>query len=349
MTHFLAILLFVFSFIGDTRGDIKQPEQPASGPGGKDYKHAEVKKTKYLTGGQEYWIFEPGAPAPRSAPVIVFLHGWSAMNPSTYGAWVEHIVRRGNIVIYPRYQENLATPANEFTPNMIVSVKDAVQRLKTESGHVKPEFDKFAAVGHSMGGILTANLAALAKESGLPKVRAAMAVEPGVTWRKTQRVSITLEDLSKIPAGTLLLSIAGDQDLVVIDVDAKRIYKESTKVPEKNKDYITMVTDNHGLPAMTANHYAPVAMNFDYDSGERSAGGTAGNGDGSTEKPGKLRRFLVDAFDYYGTWKLFDGITDAAFYGKNREYALGNTPQQRFMGKWSDGTPVKELTVTDNP
>ncbi len=55
--------------------------------------------------------------------------------------------------------------------------------------------------------------------------------------------------------------------------------------------------------------------------------------------------FGVDALDYYGLWKPFDGLCDAAFSGKNREYALGNTPEQRFMGKWSDGVPVKELQV----
>ena len=53
----------------------------------------------------------------------------------------------------------------------------------------------------------------------------------------------------------------------------------------------------------------------------------------------------TDALDYYGTWKLLDALTDAAFYGKNRKYALGDTPEQRYMGKWSDGTPVKELKV----
>ena len=58
---------------------------------------------------------------------------------------------------------------------------------------------------------------------------------------------------------------------------------------------------------------------------------------------------LVNAMDFYGTWKLFDALTDAAFNGRNREYALGNTPQQRFMGLWSDGVPVKELKVTDKP
>jgi hypothetical protein len=53
--------------------------------------------------------------------------------------------------------------------------------------------------------------------------------------------------------------------------------------------------------------------------------------------------------DYYSTWKLFDALTDYAFYGINKEYCLDNTPEQRFMGLWSDGTPVKELIVTDTP
>jgi hypothetical protein len=57
----------------------------------------------------------------------------------------------------------------------------------------------------------------------------------------------------------------------------------------------------------------------------------------------------INAQDYYGYWRLFDALCDAAFYGKNREYALGNTEKQRFMGKWSDGKPVKELQVIENP
>jgi acetyl esterase/lipase len=128
-------------------------------------------------GGQEYWIFEPDSPRPRTAPVIVLLHGWGGMNPLYYGAWIDHLVKRGNIVIYPRYQASLLTPLKDFTPNTLAAVKDALGRLQTEKGHVSPELNKFAAVGHSMGGLLAANLAALAVESKLPRVRAVMSVE----------------------------------------------------------------------------------------------------------------------------------------------------------------------------
>jgi hypothetical protein len=61
----------------------------------------------------------------------------------------------------------------------------------------------------------------------------------------------------------------------------------------------------------------------------------------------RLKRNRVDALNYYGYWKLLDGLLDAAFRGTNRAYALGNTPEQRFMGRWSDGTPVAELVVGD--
>jgi acetyl esterase/lipase len=113
-----------------------------------------VTKNRYGKGGEEYWIFEPDSPKPRTAPVIVFLHGWGGMNPLYYGAWMDHLVKRGNIVVYPRYQTSLLTPIGEFTPNTLAAVKDALRRLQTERGHVTPDLTKFATVGHSLGGVL---------------------------------------------------------------------------------------------------------------------------------------------------------------------------------------------------
>src|SRR6185312_15586827 len=133
------------------------PPQPQTGPGGKQYLHASVTKNRYGTGGNEYWIFEPDSPKPRSAPVIVFLHGWGGMNPLYYGAWLDHLVKRGNIVIYPRYQTNLLTPIGDFLPNTLYAIKDAISRLQTQPGHVSPDLNRFAAVGHSLGGLLAAN------------------------------------------------------------------------------------------------------------------------------------------------------------------------------------------------
>jgi len=350
---FLALILFsltTFAFQHPT-----PPGQPATGPGGKQYTHTGVTKNRYGEGNQEYWIFEPDTPKPASAPLVVFIHGWGGMNPMYYGAWVDHLVKRGNIVVYPRYQATLLTPRQDFLPSTLGAIKDAITRLQSERGHVKPDLNRFAVVGHSVGGLLAASVAALARESKLPQPRAVMAVEPGITEAP---INIPLADLKKIPAETLLLSIAGDQDTLVKDTDAKRIYYESTQVPAANKDFIMMTTDTHGTPSLQASHRAPTAMDRSYDNGDGIGDGAAnpervGNSssrrNGQANESRRLETMMVNALDFYGTWKLFDALCDAAFYGKNREYALGDTRQQRFMGVWSDGVPVKELKVTDVP
>ena len=322
------------------------PPQPNTGPGGKQKPHAAVTKNRYGQGGKEYWIYEPDRPKPKTAPVVVFLHGWSGTNPLYYGAWIDHLVKRGNIVVFPRYQASILTRREDFIPNTLDAVTAALARLQSEPGHVRPDLNKVAAVGHSLGGVLAASLAALAGENKLPQVRAVMAVEPGLT---RPPVSVPIADLSKIPSSTLLLSIAGDRDGLVADHDAKRIYYESKQVSANNKDFVMLVSDERGRPGLIAGHRAPTAPHAEYDNGEgdltnRGAGsGTAGQARVDSRTP------VIDAIDYYGLWKLFDALCDAAFSGKNREFALGNTPQQRFMGKWSDGTPVKELVVTDKP
>ncbi|MGA1876416.1 MAG: alpha/beta hydrolase fold domain-containing protein, partial [bacterium] len=111
-------------------------------------------------------------------------------------------------------------------------MRDAVELL--ESGnHVRPDLERLAVVGHSCGGILSANVAAIAPEFGLPAPKAVMSVEPGLTSL------FHLEDLSKIPADTLLLTIVGDRDRNVGDGDAKKIFHGASQVPLENKDFIT--------------------------------------------------------------------------------------------------------------
>jgi acetyl esterase/lipase len=304
----------------------RPPAQPTLGPGGSQAPHAATVRRSYGEGELQVWIFEPAAPSPAAAPVVVFLHGWGALVPTPYLAWIEHLARRGNVVVYPRYQESLSTPLASLTPNAESAVRAALRRLRRDPGHVRPAPDLFALAGHSAGGLLAANLAARAPANGLPPPRAVMSVEPGRSWGPPWR-TIPLADLSRIPAGTLLLAVAGEDDRAARDVDARRIVREATAVAAADKNLVTLVSDRHGSPPLLADHLAPTAL--------------AGPGSGG--------RRAADALDYFGIWKLLDGLLDAAFFGRNREYALGDTPQQRFMGRWSDGVPVKPLRITATP
>ncbi|MDQ7781053.1 MAG: alpha/beta hydrolase fold domain-containing protein [Planctomycetota bacterium] len=333
-------------------GKPKPPAQPADGPGGSNYKHAVVKKAVFGEGDLQYWLYEPAEPTPESGPLVVFNHGWGGINPLIYGAWIEHIVRRGNVVVFPRYQANLATSPRKFAQNASQAVKDAVGKLK-EEGHVKPDLEKFAIVGHSAGGQTTANMAALAASLGLPEPKAIMCVQPGKSWGPSNRLGVPLEDLEKIPAGVLLLTVVGDRDTIVGDGDAKKIFKGAKQVPPENKAFVVLVSDDHGEPALEATHFAPCAANKAYDSGDVLLGsGRFDDAPRDTKDDSKdmeLAARTVDALDHYALWKLFDGLCDAAFKGENRKYALGDTEEQRFMGKWSDDTPVKELVIKKEP
>lgn len=291
------------------------PDQPSSGPGGSDYQHNSVRETRYGWGAQQYWIFEPDDPMPESAPLIVFNHGWGAIHPIGYLVWIYHIVKKGNIVVYPRY-EFLLRGSESFIKNAINAVKNAIQELQ-QGNHVQPDLDKFAIVGHSIGGGITAYMAALAQTEGLPTPNAIMPVQPAYNWTTTP-------DLSLITNTTLMVVVVGSSDTAVGIDPGKSIFYEADQIPFDRKDFVIQVTDKYGSPDLVASHAAPVCM------------------------PGFFS-FTVNAMDYYSTWKLFDALTDYAFYGLNREYCLGNTSEQRFMGLWSDGTPVKELIVTDNP
>jgi hypothetical protein len=85
---------------------------------------------------------------------------------------------------------------------------------------------------------------------------------------------------------------------------------------------VTLSSDDHGEPALLADHFVPLTNGLDVS---------------------------LDALDWYGTWKLTDALMACAFGGEWCEVALGNTPEQRYMGAWSDGVPVTEAVVTDDP
>lgn len=325
----LTMLLIINSFsLPLVNATVQAPSQPLTGTGGSNYTHNGVTTSVHGEGATQYWIFEPASPQPESAPVVVFNHGWLATTPTFYQAWIDHLVKQGYIVIYPRYQEDFTTPSDNFTPNAFNSTLEALKVLET-GNHVRPIRDQWAVVGHSVGGLISVNMASTYATYGLSPPLAVFAVEPGRSRSSQDQVGPLLANLSNIPPNTLLLALAGDQDTWVGADDAIRIINSTPQIPPQNKDYILMVSDTHGTPELVADHFTPLAASFNV--------------------LGQDFHFLVDAQDYYGTWKLLDGLLDASFKGTNQEYALGNTSQQRFMGAWSDGQAVKELVVTDNP
>ncbi len=333
------------------KDQIKAPTQPKTGPGGSNYVHKSHIGSTTNKDQDQYWIFQPDQPRVKKAPVILFLHGWGATSPTIYGAWIDHLIRRGNIVIFPRYQKNLFSSMKDVTANSLKATKAALKELASDKSNTQPDLEKFAIVGHSIGGVLTANVAALAKENGLPTPKAIMSIAPGITRKRGKITGVPLADMKKINQNTLMLVVVAQKDLITGQKDAKRIFKEATNVKPANKNYVLFLPDNRGKPSLPAHHNGTVAIKE--LTVHKTKNGADANDGLKTVIAKKLIHSIdgpsVNAHDWYGYWKLFDGLTNAAFYNKDRKYALGDTPEQRFLGKWSDGSRITEIKVVAKP
>jgi acetyl esterase/lipase len=304
------------------------PAQPAEGPGSYVYAHQDM---AFLDMAQEedgYWLFEPAAPKPKEAPVVVFLHGYGAYNPMVYGHWIRHLVRKGNIVIFPRYQKNLLSPfPKEFADNTAKAIKDAYTLLQTDE-HVRPNEAPLVMVGHSYGGVIAAKLGVAYKDFGIPQPKGIFLCAPGSGPLKGGR----LETYEAMPADTKLLIMVSNGDHVVGDEFAKLVFETATNTPQRN--FIRHFTDDYGFPEIRTHHNTPYSVDLNLDVGLHSL---------TTWRARRTSR--VDATDYFGFWKLMDGLIACTREGEYCNYAFGDTPEQRYLGEWSDGTPVRELKV----
>jgi acetyl esterase/lipase len=309
----------------------RPPAQPTSGPGGSNYSYASYTKLgPFYPAGSEgnpallYLIYQPASPQPQTAPVVLFLHGYPVTDPSYYEQWMIHICRKGYTVVFAQYMDDLLNSL-PYGTNAQASYRDALTRLQSGGSYVKPATDGSGKilsgiVGHSLGGYLSVNVAALAGEanSGIPMPKGIFAIEPsnGVTLPA---------DYSLIPSTTQIVMAAGQSDTVVCTSGSTTLWDLLPQVNPSNKIFVTIPSDSHGKPMLVADHTFPVTY------------------------PAPMNA-QVNALDYYGTWKLSVGTLNCSIYGSDCDYAVAQgTPNQLSMGAWSDGVPVKPMNWYGTP
>jgi len=328
MDFWWLLVFFIPAYTLTLDEPVGPPQQPC-GPGGEEYLHDSVRITDRAAIADGYFVYEPAAPRPDSAPVIMLLHGYASFNPISYGGWIEHLVRKGNIVIFPRYQaQAFELMPRVFIPNVRCGFSDAVALLQTEPGRVQPKLDQFNMIGHSYGGALTAYFGVHHETYDLPEPQAMLICAPGTG----PFYSADLASYQQLPEELKLLIIINDEDGVVQEDMAYRIFRTATHTP--NRNLIRQYPDPYGLPPITAFHNECYSVDSKYDSGMRNP--TVGRA---------FRLGYTNATDYYGYWKLFDALLACARRGDHCSVALGDTPEQRFMGYWEDGRPIRELDV----
>jgi pimeloyl-ACP methyl ester carboxylesterase len=332
MRYSTVILLYLMLFCIDIPfTKAQKPSSPGhqlTGLGGQEYVSQSVIFSEFAEKPDGYYLFEPASPRPDSAHVIVFLHGYGAYNPMIFGKWIAHLVKKGNIVIYPRYQKSLFSPKPEqFAANCAKGIQDAIALLQ-DGNHVKPILNHVIYIGHSYGGTVCADFAVNHAKYQVPKPTAMLLCQPGTAKFKGGR----LKNYSKADKDLLLTIIVTENDGTTGDEFGKLVYQTATNTPKRT--FLRVFRDNHGFPALTATHLEPYSLLMDFDTKVNNF----------TSKRA-IHQSKFDAYDYNLHWRIADAMMDCTRQAKNCNYCTGNTPEISDLGNWSDGVPVKKPQV----
>ena len=176
-------------------------------------------------------------------PAVLFLHGWGYQRPGDYRRWIAHLARRGNAVIVPKYQSGPHSDPAAVRAAMLRGVRTALRHVDLEAGTL-------VVAGHSAGGAMAADYAAVARSHGLPRPRAVYAVYPG--RRIFGTAGIPAADPALISASTRLLVLGGARDVIVGQGPARELRAAATSIPASRRRFV-LVRDSR-----VSDHLAPL-------------------------------------------------------------------------------------------
>lgn len=105
---------------------------------------------------KSYSIFYPVIEEEAYQGVIVLIHSLQASNPKVYGDFIEFLLRKKYIVIYPAYQDYVVSNNKKDIEFISQSLHNAYRDIEKNYKDVKSL--PFAFIGHSMGGIIVQEL-----------------------------------------------------------------------------------------------------------------------------------------------------------------------------------------------
>lgn len=302
-----------------------QPSPPASGPGSPTTTYPEAVWTHYGEDPGGFWIIAPST-TPGAVtlpdgtgplPLVVFITGCcdeqtQLTDVAFLESWISHVTRQGMVVISPVYSPPKAGYDSLRTvPEIQQLVQDALVELAGE-GHPPVDTSRNGVIAVSFGGVPGIVYTSQAASVGLPVPQGLFIHAPC-----EDSCGVRVPPGTTMPDGLKVVEMTFEHDEYMPLTTQKRVYELFLSLPPENRDFVRMYRDDHGDPRVEADH------------------GEGGNERGTGE--------------YYGVWTLSTALMTCAIDGVWCEYALGATPEQRSMGTWSDGVPVKELVVVDDP
>lgn len=243
-----------------------QPGQPSSGPGSQEH-YISVGYKTYVLGeardGSRIWYYIPDTlKHGGSAPVVIYLHGWTAYVPDYYLGQLEHLLAQGYIVLYPQYQKSgllgIMTDLDQtqFLDRAVASVRSALTVLGPLA-----ETQDIVISAHSAGGLL----GYCWNGSGAPEARALILNNASLDSDASVPNFVPLQVLEwtacaeqiRVP----LFFLTGEED--PLQVDSPAGLQAAVNAP--TGAVFMARSDAHGSPALVADHTAPLVGRDDAD------------------------------------------------------------------------------------
>ena len=163
-------------------------------------------------GSSGVWLYRP---AGKPKNVVVYFHGQGGpkeATPVNHLPWIKHLVKRGSIVIYPRYETAYEADPMKF---VATGIKAAEKKVDVKGLPV-------LAIGYSRGGAIAVEYGAAASRDDLPAPDWILSVFPAPYGNMK-----SLIDLQNLPHFTELVILIGDRDQVVGNEGAVKTDRKS--------------------------------------------------------------------------------------------------------------------------
>jgi hypothetical protein len=214
-----------------------------SGCGGKDSGSAKATSVGPIgKGASGVWLYTP---AGKPKDVVVFFHGQGGpeeATPANHLPWIKHLVKRGSVVVYPRYEMAYEADPMQFIVN---GVRAATKRVDVEGLPV-------LSIGYSRGGAIAVEYGAVAGDRGMPVPDWIMSVFPAPYGNQKHLI-----DLASLRHFTELLILVGDQDQVVGTAGAAYLGQRLQRGGFPGENIELSEVQSHG--SFTADHFAPMS------------------------------------------------------------------------------------------
>ncbi len=266
-------------------------------------------------GNDRVYFFRPDTAG--QFPCIFFCHRYGDISYEEYSHLINHLVSRGNCVIY--------SPARtiDFTEKQIRSTAIPYTGIVDAVNYFKTYLDTtlIGCIGHSFGAGAAPAIVYnyLTEKHWGTRGSYLYLMSPWYAYGNDIR------KLRAFPSQTSLVVQIFDQDRINDPRIGLDIFN-SIDIPLQRKKFLIVRSDKRGDCQLRADNFTPFSNNAIL--GEENS------------------------LDYYGIFRIVDGLANYAFYKDTSGYSIalgGSGARDITMGQWPDGIGIRTMLALDSP